>query len=323
MTVNSGTVTVNIDSEGTKTADLPDGSLNTLKTVSFRSSGDGIDCNGSLTQNGGEIYVYGQASGDNSPIDTNSGFTFNSGSRLLGTGTDGMNECSPKSGSGSYITYGSGNNSGMPGEGGMPDGSGMNGSNPPERPEGTESGSTPPEMPEGTESGSTPPERPEGTEGPGNSGTPGNGMGNSFSAGQYWAVVDSNNRVVDLGQLKYSGSFIIYGSDLISDGSYTLTVTDSEPAKGDVLEISGDSNTPGNTPESPSGDSAPENGKDSAGDSLSSNSVSSNVITGSFSIGDLTYEYRYTDNEREKAEARRFHRKRKKCRKHTQRKPDL
>ncbi len=278
VTVNSGTVTVNIDSEGTKTASLPDGSLNTLKIVSFRSSGDGIDCNGSLTQNGGELCVYGQASGDNSPIDTNSGFTFNSGSKILGTGTDGMNECSPKSGSGSYITYGNGNNSGMPG------GSEMNGSTPPERPDGS------------SDSGSTPPEMPGGSEGSGSGSLPGSGMGNSFSAGQYWAVVDDNNRVVDLGQLKYSGSFIIYGSDLISDGSYTLTVTDSKPEAGDVLEISENGNTPDNMPGSPSDDPASGNGKDSTGDTLSSNSANGNVKTGSFSIGDLTYEYRFTDN---------------------------
>ena len=273
MTVYGGCVTVNIDSEGTKTASLPDGTLNDLRSVSFRCSGDGIDCNGSLTQNGGEIYVYGQSFGDNSPIDTNSGYTFNSGSRVLGTGVDGMNESKPGSGTGSFITYGSGSSFGMPGNNGS-------GTTPPEMPGNNGSGTTPPEMPGNNGSGTTPPEM-------------GSGMGNgssSFSAGQYWAVLDSGSRVVDFGELKYSGSFIVYGSDLISGGGYTLTVTDLKPSYGDVIEENDDSNAPDPA-------AIPEDTGSSGGSNASSgnsDTISGNTVKGSFKIGDDTYEYQYT-----------------------------
>ena len=296
MTVNSGNVTINIDSEGTKNTSLPDGSLSTLKTVTFRSSGDGIDCNGSLTQNGGEIYVYGQASGDNSPIDTNSGFTFNSGSKLLGTGSDGMNESAPKSGTGTYITYGgngAGNKSGfeMPGNG-----------TPPERPEGSPSvnglggmpgNGNPPEQPEGSDSGNDFPEMPE-------NGT----SGASFKAGQYWVVTDSEGITIDCGELKYSGSFIVYGSDLISDGSYSLAVTGSVPVIGEKAEISEESITDpaSGQGESEGSEETRENdGKTGASNTVSQSkgetgsSVSENIIKGYFTIGDNTYEYQYTD----------------------------
>ncbi len=272
MTVNSGSIYISIDSEGTKTASLPEGSLTSLKNVTFRSSGDGIDCNGSLTQNGGGIFVYGQVSGDNSPIDTNTGFTFNSGSKLLGTGVDGMNESKPESGTGSYITYGSGTG-----------GNGNDGGTPPEMPGGNSGsgtgGGTPPEMPGGNggsgTGGGTPPEMPGGD-------MPGNGemAGSGFNAGQYWAVLDSDYKVVDFGELKYSGSFIVYGSDLISGGNYTLTVSDSMPSLGEVMETgSGNEDLLSDL-------------QDKAG--VSEDSVEKGIIKGSFNVGDNTYEYRYT-----------------------------
>ncbi len=361
MTVNSGNVTINIDSEGTKNTSLPDGSLSTLKTVTFRSSGDGIDCNGSLTQNGGGIFVYGQASGDNSPIDTNSGFTFNSGSKLLGTGSDGMNESAPKSGTGTYITYGgngAGNKSGfeMPGNSAFPEGPDGSASGngfpgmqetgtPPQRPDGSasgngftgmQSGNTPPEAPgndtgeggfSGMQSGSTPPETPGNNTGEGGfsgmqsgstppelldndtgeggfSGMQGN-MGSSlFSAGDYWVVVDSEGNTVDYGELKNSGSFIIYGSDLISDGSYSLAVTGSVPVIGEKAEISeesitdpasgqGESEGSEETRENDSKTDASNTDNQSTGETGSS--VSENIIKGYFTIGDNTYEYQYTD----------------------------
>ncbi len=407
ITVNSGTITINIDSEGTKTASLPDGSLNKTKSVTFRSSGDGIDCNGSLTQNGGELYIYGQTSGDNSPVDTNSGYTFNSGSKILAAGADGMNECSPEGGTGSYITYGSRNSSAMPGNDfnnggnppempgndsisgnapGMPGNGNNNGSNPPEMPgndnnnggnppempgndnnnggnppempgNDNNNGGNPPEMPgNGNSSGGNPPEMPGNgsisgnfQEMPGNDNNnggnfqemPGNGdNAGSFSAGQYWAVLDSDNTVVDYGKLKYSGSFILYGSDLISDGAYTLTVTDSEPENGDYIEVSATNNGYDNFPtgnnstisgnyppaennntisgnyppagpwDNVSGNNPPAGpwnnvsgneppvipGTLPANNNAAGSTVSKNIITGSFTIGDYSYEYSYSDS---------------------------
>ena len=346
MTVNSGTITISIDSEGTRSVSLPDGSLSKTKTVTFKPSGDGIDCNGSLTQNRGEIYVYGQSSGDNSPIDTNDGYTYNSGAKILGTGVDPMNECSPEKGSGSYITYGNSNNDGfpggMPGEGEFPGGGTISKNGPSGGPgnsgtpgngeaPGNNNGNTPPEKPENdttdgnveiqadsesTAEGEFPGgngefpggngefpggngEFPGGNGGfPGGNGEfPGGSTENSFSAGQYWAVVDSDNKVVDHGQLKYSGSFIIYGSDLLSDGEYTLTVTDSEPENDDVIEVpekEEKEDDPNKDPESVSKNEAADNK-----DTLSKNGVSGNdtkIVKGSFTIGDYSYEYQYTDD---------------------------
>lgn len=267
LNIYNGTIYVYIDSESEKNAALPSGSLSSLKSVVYRSSGDGIDCNGALDQRGGSLYVYGQSSGDNSPIDTNDGFTFESGARVLGTGVDGMNESKPESGSGSYITYGSGDfGNGVPGNGEPGNGE------PPminsvssvdevetdldSAPEGGApgNGNTPPNGDSGN--GSTPP-----------GGDPGNGMpsaGSSFSEGQYWVVLDSGNAVVDFGELKYSGSFIVYGSDTIKDGTYTLSVVDNEPKLGDIVNA------------------------------VSQTAADTSVIRGSFAIGEGTYEYSYT-----------------------------
>lgn len=267
LTINGGTVKVYIDSQGTKSVSLPDGNLSSLKTVIFRSSGDGLDCNGSLTQNRGEIYVYGQSSGDNSPIDTNDGYTFNSGAKVLGTGVDGMNESKPERGSGSYLTYGSS-------EGNMP---GNGNGNPPEMPENRQIMSTDSldesnTVDEAPSNGDTPPEIPDNGNGPENGNGPGNGQGpengglqgNAFSAGQYWVVTDASGKAIDCGKLEYSGSFIVYGSNLIDDGTYTLQVMDSEPEIGSIIN------------------------KEEITEAVT------NEVKGSFSIGDLNCEYTYT-----------------------------
>lgn len=95
-----------------------------------------------------------------------------------------------------------------------------------------------------------------------------NGAGGSFSAGQYWAVLDAGNKVVDCGRLEYSGSFILYGSDMVSGGSFTLTVINDEPAIGDVI----------------------------TGEQLSESAeTEENKATGTFAIGGSTYEYTYTN----------------------------
>lgn len=113
--IYSGSVTIKIDSETTHAVVLSGSSGS--KTISYKSSGDGIDCNGSLDIEGGTVLVFGQTSGDNSPIDTNTGFTLGNKATVLGTGTDGMNESKPEAGDGVYITLGSQGMGGMPGSG--------------------------------------------------------------------------------------------------------------------------------------------------------------------------------------------------------------
>ncbi|MBQ7583540.1 MAG: carbohydrate-binding domain-containing protein [Lachnospiraceae bacterium] len=120
--IYSGNVTINIDSndvEGNNTVKLRNGSSDSFKTVSCSASGDGIDCNGSLDIEGGRVYVFGQSSGDNSPLDQEKGFTLGSSATVFATGAAGMaGENIPTSGNGIYLTAGS--VSGGPGGGGNP-----------------------------------------------------------------------------------------------------------------------------------------------------------------------------------------------------------
>ncbi len=58
-------------------------------TVTLHASGDGLDSNGNLTINGGEVYVYGPTSGGNGVLDYAGTFCMNGG-RLLGIGTSDM-----------------------------------------------------------------------------------------------------------------------------------------------------------------------------------------------------------------------------------------
>ncbi len=254
MNFYNGSITININSENEQNVSIPNGSLDQLKSVTYKSSGDGVDCNGALSQKGCSLYVYGQSSGDNSPIDTNDGYTFDSGAKVLGTGVDGMNESKPDSGSGSYITYGAG----AEGFGGGQEPPAQN-STTVEESSITDNGSTPPG------DGSTPPG--DGSTPPGDSSAP--GSGGSFSAGQYWVVLDSSSKVVEYGELKYAGSFIIYGSDTISDGDYTLSVVSSKPALEDIVD-------------------------DGSNDSDQNADTTERTVTGTFSIGNYTYEYSYT-----------------------------
>ncbi len=119
FTIYSGTVRILIDSASTKTATLRDGS--STKQISYRASGDGIDCNGTLNLLGGSTYVFGQSSGDNSPLDHDNGFTLSKDAFVLATGSSGMSaESLPNSGDGTYLVYGNSMQGGMPGGSGVP-----------------------------------------------------------------------------------------------------------------------------------------------------------------------------------------------------------
>ncbi|MCR5487532.1 MAG: carbohydrate-binding domain-containing protein [Lachnospiraceae bacterium] len=220
--IYSGNVLIRIDSadvDQNNTTDLPDGSLAALKTVNYSSSGDGIDCNGSLTVYGGKLYVYGQSSGDNSPIDSDNGFTLYKSATVLATGVDGMNEAKPGStpDNAVYVTYGSSQNGmpGNPGEGTMPGTPG----------EGT--------MPGNLGEGTMPGTPGEGTM-PGN---PGEGTmpgASAYSAGQYFLVTLDGTTIYST-QLPFAGSFILYASPELqaSSGSYVTSISsDGTPTEG-------------------------------------------------------------------------------------------
>jgi hypothetical protein len=101
--IYGGKVTVKVLG-GTKTTNLPDGSYDNLKTVSYGTNGDGIDCNGSFYMYGGEAYIYDNSGNSESPIDQDNGLYYYGGT-LLGAGYPGMgSESVPEYGTGAYFT---------------------------------------------------------------------------------------------------------------------------------------------------------------------------------------------------------------------------
>ena len=96
----SGRITINIDSEISKIASYG-GSV-----FRYVCIGDGIDCVGSLSILGGYVFIYGQSTGENSPVDTDTGFTLGPDAFVIFTGIDQMNNSSPKNGGGHYVKYG-------------------------------------------------------------------------------------------------------------------------------------------------------------------------------------------------------------------------
>ncbi len=198
--IYGGSVRINIDSQNSQSITLPNGSG--TKNVSYKSSGDGIDCNGTLDIEAGTVYVFGQSSGDNSPIDTNNGFTLGSKATVIGTGVDPMNEAKPEAGSGVYITYGSSSGMGGPGgSGGFDPGSGPSSSD-------ENMNGAPPTPPSGDTFGQ-------------------DSSSASISAGSKFTLSDGTNEIFST-TLPYSASFLIFGSPLLTAGNtYTLTIGDT------------------------------------------------------------------------------------------------
>ncbi|MBQ7506723.1 MAG: carbohydrate-binding domain-containing protein [Lachnospiraceae bacterium] len=254
--LNSGSVTVKIDSVNEKSVVLNG------KTIGYKCSGDGIDCNGALDIEGGEHFVYGQSAGDNSPIDTDDGFTLNKAATVLLTGGQGMgNETYPSGGDGVYLVYtgeGSqtavlaGSSNGTNPGGGQPGGNTPPGGDGTTRPEddGTapsdgmtppDGGMTPPDggmtPPDGgmtpPDGGMTPPDSgttpPDGGMTPPDGGmTPPGQQGGSFSAGQVAAISDGSTTLYSL-ELPYAAAMLFYASPkLVSGSSYTLSLDKTE-----------------------------------------------------------------------------------------------
>ena len=104
MTVYSGTVVVMIDDANSHTISLPvkNGygvvSDNSTQTFTYKSNGDGIDCNGSFYAKGGTTIVWGANSNDNSPIDTgdsNCKYEIASGATVIATAASGSMKNNP------------------------------------------------------------------------------------------------------------------------------------------------------------------------------------------------------------------------------------
>ena len=218
--IYSGTVTIYIDSNDTdndNTVTLMNG--DTARTISYTSSGDGIDCNGALDIEGGTVTVFGQSAGDNSPIDTNDGFTLGNAATVLAVGSDGMGESTPQKGDGAYIVYGQSGGMGQmmaPGMSGNQDGQQMA----PQDMSGNRNGQQmAPGMNGGQQNGQqmTPPEM-----------NGGQGMGSAqISAGSAFRVSLGDNTLVDT-VLPYAASFILYASPSLTVGTeYTAAINDT------------------------------------------------------------------------------------------------
>ena len=213
--VLGGEVTIKIDSAVTKSRKLRNGSSENVKSVSYSSDGDGIDCNGTLSLEGGTTTVFGTAQGTaNSPLDADKDFTLGENAILLATGSDSMGDSTPDIGSGYYIVYGSsgmggGSGSGGPGEGGQQPGVG------------------------GQQPG-----------GPGEGG-PGGSSEASIAAGSAFKVVADGTTLINT-ILPYSASFLIYAnpslasSNTVTIGSTTTTLTRTQPGQASGGEEPGD-----------------------------------------------------------------------------------
>ena len=222
--IYSGEVNIYIDSENTKSVSLrKDGSTCAGTSISYKANGDGIDCNGSLDIEGGRVYVFGSTENDNSPIDTDNGFTLGSNAELLETGSSGMgNEALPASGSAVYVTYGgSGGMGGSGAPGGMVWPGGMTGSGGAGDPDGAGGFG-------GMDVGE---------------GMPGSG-GASVTAGSTLTILSENSTLFTQ-RLPYAASFILYASNKLTSGStYTLeagsiitTVTATSAGGGSVIPM--------------------------------------------------------------------------------------
>lgn len=240
---NSGSVTVQIDSANEKTVTLGG------KTISYKASGDGIDCNGTLDIEGGEHFVFGQVAGDNSPIDTDDGFTLSKNAAVFTAGGQGMGkEAYPQSGDAVYVAFtksgsatavnaGSAGSQPGPNDGQEQPGDGQQPPDDGERP-GPNDGQERP----GPNDGQQPPddgERPgpnDGQERPDDGqGGPGE-QGGSFYAGQTVVISDGSNTLISQ-KLPYAASAIFYASSALQSGStYTLTTeegTSEDPEEGE------------------------------------------------------------------------------------------
>lgn len=223
--IYSGSVSVYIDSnnvDDNNTVSLRNGSASSLKDISYNASGDGIDCNGTLDIEGGTVYVFGQSSGDNSPIDHDNGFTLSKNATLFAAGSSSMaGESIPGYGDSVYVTTGAS-------QGGVPGGNDM-----PTPPGGNFSGSG--TFANAPGSGMAFP----GSDFGGETGQ--NMVSASFNAGDTLCVTNGSETVFSYG-LPYAASFAIYSSPLLnSDTEYTITKGTASASSEDNTEISDDS----------------------------------------------------------------------------------
>ncbi|MBE5902304.1 MAG: carbohydrate-binding domain-containing protein [Lachnospiraceae bacterium] len=210
INIYSGKVTIKIDSENAKTVKLNNSSL------TYQSSGDGMDSNGDIDIEGGEVYVFGQSTGDNSPIDMDGNYTLSKNATVLAVGCNPMGEVTPKAGDSVYVTYGeSGNMGQFPGmqtDGSMP------------TPPTDGSMPTPPSDGQFPTDGNMPTPPTDGQQPPEGQ----NPLGGtaSIAAGSVVTVKSGDTTVYET-TIPYAASYIFYASPMLSsDAENTITVSE-------------------------------------------------------------------------------------------------
>ena len=227
INIYSGDITVNAYEDGVNAAngDLVNYSfaMNVYGGRLYINSqtGDGIDSNGVINIEGGEVAVHSSSRSDNSPFDSDDGFTLKGGT-VFGIGMPGMGAL-PNTVEQTYIVFGA--NSGF--VGGF--GGGFPGGDPPAMP-----GGDPPTMP-----GGDPPAMPGGFGGNTNSGI-------SLKEGDEIVITDSNGNTVCTTTAKRTSTFVFFSSaDLKTGDTYKLIVNGTEAASTQATTEAGANMFPG------------------------------------------------------------------------------
>lgn len=221
-------------------------------------SGDGIDSNGSISVSGGTTEVYGQSSGDNSPLDYESSYTITGGT-VLGVGTSGMGDGKPTTAGQAYVTFGGGMGGGFGGmRGGMMGGTaptadtaqqGTNGTAPADMngsaPAGFGGGTAPSGfngntggfggmrggMMNGTAPTGSGQQGMNGTAPDGSTATSEGSSSVSVSAGDTIEIVDSSGNTVYTATAARSAGYVFFSSGDLTEGeTYTLELNGSSAA---------------------------------------------------------------------------------------------
>ena len=244
---NSGSGTIRSSDDGVNAANSDLTNYSYLLTINggdwtINADGDGLDSNGDLINNGGNVVVYAAANSGNGAVDIgDSGnvWTSNGGSILA----IGMNGMSIVPNSGTYVFFGTGMGGGMmPGGnmGGAPAQSGAIG------------GQTPPN---GGMNGQAQPSGAMGGMNNNSSGTV------SIQNGSTIVIKDSSgNTVAETTGVK-NANCVVFASDTLKDGeTYTLVINGTEAATATASNGNGSAAPGGNGQQAPEGNAPDNNG---------------------------------------------------------------
>ena len=239
ITLNSGNGTIIASDDGINAANSDLTNYTYLLTINggtwfVNGDGDGIDSNGNLVNNGGEVTVYGAANSGNAALDIGDmGCTWSSnGGSILAIGMNGM---AVVPNSGTYVAFGyngmGGGMGGNPGDmGGQAPGN-MGGMTPPS---GNTTMTTMATMTNTTSSGTV-----------------------SITKGSTITIKDSSgNTVAEATGMKNANCVIYTGDDLTSGETYTLYVNDTAVATATATTGNGQSSG-GQTPPDGNGGQTP------------------------------------------------------------------